>query len=162
MTRRPGIEPGPTNSRTVVLYTTPRCTCSWVDTFFLSGDEMKDEQRRATLMRWQEKWDKVDKGRWTYGLIPHLDKWINGRHGSVNYYLTQMLSGRGCFRAYLYKFKYKNSPECPTCSGLEENAEHVSIASPTVNAHHCELEATVEQNIKPETLVEVMLCSNEA
>ena len=30
------------------------------------------------------------------------------------------------------------------------------------NGYLCELEATLEQNIKPETLVEVMLSSNEA
>ena len=106
--------------------------------------------------------DKADKGRWTYRLIPHLDKWINRRHGSVNYYLTQMLSGHGCFRAYLYKFKYEDSWECPTCSGLKENAEHVVFACSRFNAHRCELEATLEQSIKPETLVEVMLSSNEA
>ena len=73
-----------------------------------------------------------------------------------------MLSGHGCCRAYLYKHEYKDSPECPTCSGLEENAEHVFFACSRFNAYPCELEATLEQSIKPETLVEVMLSSNEA
>ena len=31
------------------------------------------------------------------------------------------------------KFKYKDSPECPTCSGLEENAEHVFFACSRFN-----------------------------
>ena len=118
--------------------------------------------REVSKFRWQEEWDKADKGRWTYRLIPHLDKWINRRHGSVNYYLTQMLSGHGYFRAYLYKFKYEDSLDCPNCSGLEENAEHVIFAYSTFSAHRCELEATLEQRINPETLVEVMLSSNEA
>ena len=102
------------------------------------------------------------KGRWTYRLIPHLDKWINRRHGSVHYYLPQMLSGHGCFRAYLYRHKYENFPECPACSGLEENAEDVFFACSRFNGYRCELEATLEQSMKPETLVEVMLSSNEA
>ena len=77
-----------------------------------------DEGRReaikfTALATWM---GKADKGRWTYRLIPHLDKWINRRHGSVNYYLTQMLSGHGCFRAYLYKHKYEDSPECPSAA----------------------------------------------
>ena len=83
-----------------------------------NAEHMKDEERQSSLLRWQQSWDKADRGRWTYRLILHLDKWINRRHGSVNYYLAQILSGPGCFRAYLYKHKYEDSPECPTCSGL--------------------------------------------
>ena len=76
-----------------------------------NAELIKDEERQSSLLPWQEGWDKADKGRWTYSLIPHLDKWINRRRGSVNYYLTQMLSRHGCFPAYLYKYKYEDSPE---------------------------------------------------
>ena len=54
----------------------------------INVEQMKDEERQSSLRRWQEEWDKVDKERWTYRLIPHLDKWINRKHGSVNYYRT--------------------------------------------------------------------------
>ena len=73
-----------------------------------------------------------------------------------------MLSGHGYFRAYFYKHKYEDSPECPASSRLEENAEHVFFTCFRFNGYRCELEATLEQSIKPETLVEVMLSSNEA
>ena len=73
-----------------------------------------------------------------------------------------MLSRYGCFRVYLYKNKYEDSPECPTCSGLEDNAEHVLFACSRFNGYRCELEATLEQSVKPETLVELKLSSNEA
>ena len=36
------------------------------------------------------------------------------------------------------------------------------LACSRFNRYRCELEATLEQSIKPETLVEVMLSSNEA
>ena len=114
---------------------TNRSTSGWAEALVptresanTNAEQMKDEERQSSLLRWQQGWDKDDKGRWTYRLIPHLDKWINRRHGSVNYYFTQMLSGHGCFRAYLYKHQYEDSPECPICSGLEENAEHVFFA----------------------------------
>ena len=42
-----------------------------------NAEQMKDEERQSSLLRWQQGWDKADKGRWTYRLIPHLDKWIN-------------------------------------------------------------------------------------
>ena len=57
---------------------------------------------------------------------------------------------------------YEDSPECPTCSGLEENAEHVFFACSRFNGYRCGLESTLEQSIKSETLVEVMLSENEA
>ena len=45
---------------------------------------------------------------------------------------------------------------------IRENAENVFFACSRFNGYRCELEATLEQSIKPETLVEVMLFSNEA
>ena len=50
----------------------------------INAEQMKDEEMQASLLRCQEEWDKADKGRWTYRLIPHLDKWISRRHGCVN------------------------------------------------------------------------------
>ena len=38
------------------------------------AEQMKDEERQSSFLRWQQGWDKADKGRWTYRLIPHLDK----------------------------------------------------------------------------------------
>lgn len=91
-----------------------------------------------------------------------MDRWFNRNHGAVSYYLTQMLSGHGCFRAYLYKFKYEDSPECSTCSGVEEDAEHVFFMCPRFDTQRSDLEAATEQKITPETLVEMMLSSEIA
>ncbi|KMQ83867.1 reverse transcriptase [Lasius niger] len=96
----------------------------------MSAEELKTEERQSSLKRWQQSWDASIKGRWTYRLISKVDRWFNRNHSAVNYYLTQMLSGHGCFRAYLYKFKYEDSPECLTCSGVKEDAEHAFFACP--------------------------------
>ena len=66
-----------------------------------------------------------EKGRWAHHLIPKLEDCIDRRHGEVNYYLTQLLTGHGCFRAYLYRFKLKDTPGCPVCLDANEDAEHV-------------------------------------
>ena len=39
----------------------------------INAEQMKDEERQASLLRWQEDWARADKGRWTYRLIPHLE-----------------------------------------------------------------------------------------
>ncbi|GBP11037.1 hypothetical protein EVAR_79716_1 [Eumeta japonica] len=82
----------------------------------LSAEELKEEERQNSTCRWQLQWDAAKKGRRTHRLIPQIDVWLNRNHGEVNYYLTQMLSGHGCFRAYFHRFKrFNDSPECPSC-----------------------------------------------
>ena len=64
-------------------------------------EKNKTNIRQDSLQRWLEKWDASDKDRWIHRLILPVDGWVNGKHGEVNYYLTQILPNHGCFRAYL-------------------------------------------------------------
>lgn len=87
--------------------------------------EQKEEQRRQSLNEWQLRWEHASKGRWTFELIPQIRIWIQRKHGEVDFYLTQLLSGHGCFLYYLYRFKLADTPFCPTCHGAHESAKHV-------------------------------------
>jgi len=60
---------------------------------------------------------------------------------------------------YLYKFKYEESPECPTCSGVEEDAEHVFFVCPRFDGRRRVLVAAVGKEIMLETLIVLMLSS---
>ena len=118
--------------------------------------------RTESIKRWQQRWDASSKGRWTYRLIPQIDTWNNRHHGEVNYYITQMLSGHGCFRAYLHRFKHEDSPECPTCPGINEDAEHVFFVCPRFNAARRDWEIKLGGKMIPEDLVKMMLATKEA
>lgn len=128
----------------------------------LSAEELRTEERQNSLSRWQLQWDAAEKGRWTHRFIPRIDVWLNRGHGEVNYYLTQMLSGHGCFRAYLHRFKHDDFPECPSCPGVAEDAEHVFFVCPRFTMLRNDLETILEQSITPETLVNAMLTSKAA
>ena len=128
----------------------------------LSADELRTEERRNSITRWQQQWNAAEKGRWTHRLIPTIDVWLNRNHGEVNYYLTQMLSGHGCFRAYLHRFKHDDSPECPACPCVAEDVEHVFFVCPRFHPQRKELERILNQKIQPETLVGAMLSSEAA
>ena len=55
-----------------------------------------------------------------------IEQWLNIKHGEVEFYLTQILAGHGCFRSYLYRFKRADSPYCTFCkNNIIEDAEHV-------------------------------------
>ena len=116
-------------------------------------EELKRIMRQDSLQRWQEKWDASEKGRWIHRLIPHVNEWVNRKHGEVNYYLTQMLSNHGCFRAYLHRFKHEEIPQCPAGCGVPEDAEHVFFWCQRYTDERKKLEDTLGTTPEPETLV---------
>lgn len=56
-----------------------------------------EKEREISLAQWQECWENSSSGRWTYRLIPKIKEWVNQPRGEIDYYLTQILSGHGCF-----------------------------------------------------------------
>ena len=45
---------------------------------------------------------------------------MESKYCELNYYVTQFLTGHGCFRKYLNRFG--TSPICPNCVDEEEDA----------------------------------------
>ncbi|XP_058828228.1 uncharacterized protein LOC131688094 [Topomyia yanbarensis] len=81
------------------------------------------------MANWQHDWDSSEKGRWIHRLILVLSTWVN-RHGEVTFYLTQFLSGHGCFKQYLHQFGHAVSPFCSERIDVEERPEHAVLACP--------------------------------
>lgn len=77
-----------------------------------------------TLITWQNRWNNSSKGRWTYSLIRDLGPWVKRKHGTINFHLTQALSGHRCFAAYLHRFGKLNSSECWYCGHPSDDAMH--------------------------------------
>ncbi|GBP00109.1 hypothetical protein EVAR_74400_1 [Eumeta japonica] len=129
----------------------------WTD--IISLEELRTEERRHSISRWQQQWDAAEKGRWTHCLMPQIDVCLNRNHGKVNCYLIQMLSGHGCFRAYLHHFKHNDSSDCPSYLEVIKDAEHVLFVCLHFNLQRDELEKIPNQRLQAETLVEAMLSS---
>lgn len=79
----------------------------------------KSEAKKNLMMKWQQRWDDSLNGRWTHTLIPDINKWINRRHGEVDYFMTQALSGHGCFREYLHRRKRTDADTCKYCEEVD-------------------------------------------
>ncbi|XP_070132570.1 uncharacterized protein [Drosophila bipectinata] len=54
----------------------------------------KRKARATSLSNWQRRWEASSKGRWMFRLIPDVGVWTGRKHGQVDIYLTQALSGR--------------------------------------------------------------------
>lgn len=126
-----------------------------------SQKEIWDAARKKTITDWQTRWDVSDKGRWTHRLIPKIEHWIERRHGEVHYYLTQFLTGHGCFRAYLHRFKLEDSPNCPVCSDAMEDAEHVFCECSRYQQEREDLESYLQIRVTPESIMTAMLASED-
>lgn len=124
--------------------------------------EMLGKQERAiTLERWQRRWDAASTGRWTHRLIPDIVEWLSRKHGEVDYYLTQLLTGHGCFRAYLARFKLEEQSSCPTCTAIDETVEHVFFYCPRFGNEKEELDKILGQKSLPENIVTQMRTKQE-
>lgn len=66
-----------------------------------TSTEERAEVRQKTIGDWQSMWDSAPNGRWTHQLLPNIRSWTYRKHGNVNHYITQALSGHGCFGDYI-------------------------------------------------------------
>ncbi|CAB0040462.1 unnamed protein product, partial [Trichogramma brassicae] len=87
-------------------------------------EDVKEKERRETRSKWQDRWDRATKDRWTHRLIPIIAEWVERGHGEVNYYLTQLLSGHGYFKSHSQRYDNTLSALCPACCTTIEDAEH--------------------------------------
>lgn len=116
--------------------------------------------RDESIARWQLRWSNSDKGRWTYLLISDIVTWLDRGHGDLDYYITQLLSGHGCFRSYLCRFGHDSDPFCPSCDGnVVEDAYHVFFTCPRFRDWRMDLEQAIGHSVRPDNIVQAMLSS---
>ncbi|CAB0032732.1 unnamed protein product [Trichogramma brassicae] len=122
-------------------------------------EDAKDEERLATLSKWQEAWDLSKKARWTHRLIPNIRVWIERRHGELNYHLTQLLTGHGFFKHHSRRYDYNQSAQCPVCPSSIENAKHVFYHCPRFSEERERLHSLLYEVMTPENTTRLMLAS---
>ena len=79
--------------------------------------------------------------------------------GPTFYYLTQALSGHGCFNAYLRRFKKRDEKMCCYCDFPVDNAEHALFVCTKSGVAREALGQAVSPEITPDTMVFLMLQS---
>jgi len=76
----------------------------------------KNVLREDSMRKWQIEWlQNSDTGGWTRRLVPDLRPWVLRSFGTVNYHITQFLTGHGCLDEYLWRFKKLDFPVCHDC-----------------------------------------------
>lgn len=122
-----------------------------------SGTSAKRILRDNTISQWQTLWNNTSYGRWTRRLISNLKTWLTRRYGQMNFYLVELLTGHGCFKAYLHRFKHAADPFCEHCGqGVVEDAEHSIFMCPLFSEERAQSELG-RLYLTPENLVAHMI-----
>lgn len=92
---------------------------------------------------------------------PDIKKWLSRRHGEVNFHLTQVLSGHGCFAGYLHRFGKLNFQECWYCGHANDDASHTVFACDAWYSRRNNVEKLLKVTLEPENMIEIMLKSKD-
>uniref|UniRef100_A0A2M4AK35 Putative r1-6 dk n=1 Tax=Anopheles triannulatus TaxID=58253 RepID=A0A2M4AK35_9DIPT len=102
-----------------------------------ASEVVRRREHLATIQQWQSQWDAGAVGRgasryakWTHRVIPEVGAWIGRKHGQVDFFLAQVLTGHGFFREYFNVMSIASSPDCTHCPGVVESVEHVMFECP--------------------------------
>lgn len=85
---------------------------------------LKGEAKKISMREWQEMWTEEITGRWTRKIIPDIEKWIKRKHGELNFYMTQAMTGHGVFNKFRKTIGKASSDECWYCCGIQDTPEH--------------------------------------
>uniref|UniRef100_A0ABD2WEA4 Reverse transcriptase zinc-binding domain-containing protein n=1 Tax=Trichogramma kaykai TaxID=54128 RepID=A0ABD2WEA4_9HYME len=124
-------------------------------------EDARAEERQETLRRWQSRWDRSSKGRWTHRLIPNVRSWIERRHGEVDNHLTQLLTGHSYFKHHSQRYDHNASADCPVCPNTVEDAEHVFFNCIRFVEGREKLHRQLQDVARPENIVQLMLADEK-
>lgn len=118
--------------------------------------EDRKAARDRTYHRWQCEWEQAQEGRWTFRLIRDVKTWTDRRHGEIDYFMTQCITGHGCFMKYVHKIRKRNNSSCLYCSS-EDDAEHTMFTCHRWYKERKLLEMSVGRELTPENMIDIIL-----
>lgn len=119
-----------------------------------AAETLRVRARERSLEEWQRRWTSNEgKGAWTKKIIPNIIQWVMCKHRQVDYWLTQVLSGHGSFRAYTKRIGKDEEDTCVYCGQIDTVEHTLFDCQRWVPARHTAytelgLELTVENLIE--------------
>lgn len=94
-------------------------------------------------------------------IVPYLDEWLSRPHGQLNYRMTQVLSGHGCFSTYLRRIEKWHSDECEFCSSARDDAYHTMFRCEAWSPQREYAEDKLGVKLSEDSLIPTMLIGKE-
>ncbi|XP_028167217.1 uncharacterized protein LOC114357680 [Ostrinia furnacalis] len=101
--------------------------------------------------------------RTVQALLPVLAEWLRRRHGRLTYRMTQLLTGHGCFGAFLHRIGREEVPGCHHCNlDTVDTAEHTLQECPAWADERAALNICIGNDLSLPVLVHHMTNGEEA
>lgn len=92
------------------------------------GDERRIRtEAKLRLMNDWRRWltdPSINGSRIIEAVHPRMDIWLARRWGHLTYRATQLITGHGCFGAYLQRIGRDAFPACQHCGAADDTAQH--------------------------------------
>lgn len=125
---------------------------------WMGGEAVSRGNLRAEMMdKWQDRWrNERVRGQWTKRLIPNVVAWADCSFKQIDYYMTQFLTGHGCFEQYLHRFGKRREPGCRYC-GVSDSVEHTFFVCERWGTEREDVRREVGDNFTVEGVARIML-----
>jgi len=89
--------------------------------------------------------------------LPSIEIWLDRTYGGMDFHLTQLLTGHGCFGSYLHRIQKLDTAVCLHCgSGKEDSAKHTLQECDAWEADREELIKVIGNDLRLETVMRAM------
>lgn len=124
---------------------------------------IRKEESLLLYRQWQLKLLSATYGlRTINAILPSFTRWIERKHGCLEFHLTQMITGHGVFNTYLERIQKIQSPLCLSCNeGLIDDVDHTIKYCTRWQEERDILQETIGLNLDIEIIIQKMLESKK-
>nr|XP_012217855.1 PREDICTED: uncharacterized protein LOC105669457 [Linepithema humile] len=97
----------------------------------------------------------------THAIQPCLPEWVDRRGRGLEFHLTQVLTGHGCFGDYLCRIGREHTTGCHHCAAGRDSAQHTLTECEAWTEERRALTAVVGQDLSLPALIQAMLEGEE-
>lgn len=90
-------------------------------------------------------------------IVPRLLEWCSRKHGMLSYHMSQILSGHGCFNAYLHRIRKVESPICAHCGDYIDDGQHTLQVCAEWKTERQRLKSKLQDDLSLPTIVDLIL-----
>lgn len=130
------------------------------DVMSSSVHTLRERMHLQALATWRVRLEETNAARQRApgAILPHFGQWMN-RRWAVTFRLTQILTGHGCFGAYLNRIGRETTPQCHHCNSDQDDAQHTLEECPAWANERVSLVAKIGNDLNPASVVKAMLHS---
>ena len=124
----------------------------------------KSAALKEAIDEWQAMWDSYGRTNWTRRIVPSVQTFLGvaGVEFQLDYWISQLLSSHGAFKAFKFKIKKARDAACDDCGGESvDDAEHVLTECPTYEVERQVLSRAIRAPVEATTIIGLAMSSPE-